>query len=141
MSIEYELHFADPRPTEELLAAAGLGELPGLLPFPGQPTASRAHTIREAYGFTSRADLTLRVDLSVYNPDDGYAGNYNLIRAAMALLKAAQGDAVLLFNCEKPMLMRRGGQVVLNKEGGWWKSPALLGLVDLPYIMESLPSL
>jgi hypothetical protein len=141
MSIEYELHFADSRPTEELLAAAGLGELPGLLPFPGKPQASRAHIIREAYGFTSKADLVLRVDPSFFNKDDGYTGNYTLIRAAMALLRAAQGDMVLLFNWEKPMLMRRDGKLLLNNDGGWWDSPARLGLVDLPYVMEELPSL
>ena len=141
MSINYELHFADPRSAEELLVAAGVGEIRGLKPFPGRPSASRVHTIREAYGFTSKTDLDLRLDLSVYNADDGYAGNFNLIRTVMALLKVAQGDLIALFNYEIPILMRRNGQVILETDRGWWKSPALRGLVDVPYIEESLPAL
>ncbi|MCX5796441.1 MAG: SitI3 family protein [Elusimicrobia bacterium] len=141
MSIEYELHFADPRPAEGLLAAAKIGEVRGLTLHPGRPQPPRVHAIREAYGFISQADLVVRLDLSVYNADDGYAGNFNLIRVLMALLKVAQGDMVVLFNWELPILMRRGGQVILETDRGWWKSPALRGLVDVPYIEESLPSL
>jgi hypothetical protein len=141
MSIEYELHFADSRSAEELLAAAGVADMRGLKPFPGRPSASRVHTIREAYGFTSKTDLDLRLDLSVYNADDGYAGNFNLVRVVMALMKVAQGDLVVLFNYELPILMRRNGQVILETDRGWWKSPALRGLIDVPYVEGSLPSL
>ncbi|MBI5241655.1 MAG: hypothetical protein HY926_14375 [Elusimicrobia bacterium] len=141
MAIEYELHFADQRPAEELLKAAGLGDIPGLITFPGRPAAARAHIVREAYGFTPKSSLDLRLDLSVHNPDDGYAGNFSLVRVVMALLKVAQGDVVVLFNHELPILMRRGGQVILETDRGWWKSPALRGLVDVPYIEEDLPAL
>lgn len=141
MAIEYELHLSDPRPAEELLAAAGIGEVRGLSLTPGRPQASRAHVIREAYGFTSRTDLLLRLDLSAYDADDGYAGNFALVRVVMALLKAAQGDAVLLFNWEQPLLLRRDGRVTLNRDGAWCQSPSLRGLVDVPCFEDSLPSL
>lgn len=141
MSINYCLYFADPRPAEELLKAAGFGQAQGLVPFPGRPSAARAHIIRESYGFTPMADVDLRLDLSVHNPDDGYGGNFNMVRVVMALLKVAQGNLIVLFNDEIPILMRRDGQVVIDGERGWWKSPAMRGLVDVPYIEESLPAL
>ena len=132
MALEYEFQLSDPRGPEELLAAAGIGQVAGLSLKPCPPTAARVHIVREACGFTSRICLLMR---------RGSAGDHNLLRAVMALLKTSNGDAALFLNYETPLLLRRQGKLMLNAECGWWRRPAMLELVDMPYSEESLPSL
>lgn len=152
MALEYDLYVAL-TPCRILLDP--LRDLPGFKVLPKDRAeapglgiiacitfGSRRSDLQREYGIFAESFLGFRIDPSACDPKLGYTGNYVLIQAAMAVLKASPADALLLFNGESPLLLlRRQGKLILNKENDWWDNAAKLRLVDLPYEMASLPSL
>lgn len=63
-----------------------------------------------------------------------------LLRATIELLRQVKGDAVLLFNGEVVWLLRKEGELTLNRGPDLWR-PDDLALITLPYLMKDLPTL
>ncbi|MBI5595837.1 MAG: hypothetical protein HY928_07080 [Elusimicrobia bacterium] len=99
----------------------------------------RAAVLRKAFGLRPLVCLLLTVDPSVFDPGDGYAGTISVVRVAVHLLRAGSGDGVLLKDGREPLLLRRGGRVVLS-DSGWWK-PDMRAMVSLPHEDAPLPRL
>jgi hypothetical protein len=57
----------------------------------------------------------------------------------MELLRQVSGEALLLFNGERIVLQRLGGQLLLNQEFNPWIT-SFLPLVTLPYDLKNIPS-
>jgi len=65
----------------------------------------------------------------------------NIVRAVVALLHHADGEAVLRYNYETLLLRLHAGELVLNREPQFWEwYPGLLSLVTLPYRLGPLAS-
>ena len=55
------------------------------------------------------------------------------IKAIILLLKQSNGDAVLLFNDDTVVLLRKNGQLLLNPIKGYWDEKNPLALLPNPY--------
>jgi hypothetical protein len=64
-----------------------------------------------------------------------------IFRAVLDWIASTQTDSAFIANGEEVLLVYKGGRLVLNKETGFWTDPEFLGLVKLPYKMESFPIL
>jgi len=151
MALEYDLFLALRYKNERLLepllelpgfrGSGGQGQGPGLFFGVYNVSPDRRELLLDDYGIDSRIDVGFRVDLSAYDDERGYLGNRTVITAALAVLKAVPCNAILLYNGESPLMLRREGKLWLNRASGWWTSKERLDLVDLPYAMKDLPSL
>jgi hypothetical protein len=63
-----------------------------------------------------------------------------MLQATLQLLREIPGDAVLLFNGELVWLLRKAGELTLNRRTDLWR-PEFLKLVTSPYKMEDIPIL
>ena len=150
MALEYDLHVGCGVTPETLLEAVAKTEGfkvsgdrfegPGLTGGVYTPRETRSDIIREGFGLEVKNYIGTRVDLSAFTEEEGYAGVDASIRLALSVLDQVPCDAVLLFNYESPVLLRRDGTLRLNRAKGFWR-PRMLELVRVPYLLEDLPSL
>ncbi|WNG16936.1 hypothetical protein F0U63_21405 [Cystobacter fuscus] len=64
----------------------------------------------------------------------------SMLRGVLAVVREEQGDAVLVFNGDYVLLLRREGHLVLDGNSGLW-NPERLSLVAMPYTLEKLPTM
>ncbi len=131
MAIEYTLHLADPRGADAFRAAfaAALGavaspgrrrgthhvELDALYATLLRPDPSSAAFYRDAYAVRPTVTVFFRLDKFALD-----RAQRTLVDTVLAALAASTGDAVLLWNGERPVLRRVGGAVSLDGTFGVW---------------------
>ncbi len=94
--------------------------------------------VLEHEGFEPTLDILLVED---HKGVSGEVATANIVRAVVALLHHANGDAVLRYNNETLLLRLHKNDLVLNTQPEFWDwYPQLLKLVTLPYRMAALSS-
>lgn len=146
MSLEYTLELASEARlsglAERLSRVSGYRQTgagvvaPGIHVDFGIPGPLEAETITDEFGFQPRASITFRLDKHM----EPVKLRVRLLRGCMALLSESTGDAVLLFNGETVIFLRRGGTLVLNRVEGFW-TPEALAAVPAPHAFESIRSI
>ncbi len=92
----------------------------------------------EHEGFEPTLDVLLVED---HKGVSGEVATKNIVRAVVALLHYADGDAVLRYNNETLLLRLHENDLILNTNSEFWEwYPQLLHLVNLPYRMAALSS-
>lgn len=81
----------------------------------GKESKLGQEVVEEEFGFRP----TLHVVFELYSSEDEDEGQRIIGRAAAALLRHEAGDAVLAFNGDDMMLLRRGGHVVVSDWHDW----------------------
>ncbi len=109
---------------------------PGLLVWIGQPSQLEIEIIKEEFAFTPTVSVIFRWG----REEDPVAVRTRLLRGCVALLEPSSDDAVLLFNSEIVILLRRKGKFVLNQVEGFW-TDEVLAVIPAPYELESIPVL
>lgn len=109
---------------------------PGLIVSVSKPNRFELETIEEEFGFVPATSVVFQW----YGVDDPVATRTHLIRGCNALLEGHSKDAVLLFNGEVIVLLRRSNRLVLNPIDGFWVEQVLRE-VSIPYEIESLESI
>lgn len=90
----------------------------------------------EYEGFEPTLDILLIEDHKGVSDE---AATGNIVRAVMALLHHAAGEAVLRFNAETLLLRLHNGDLTLNSGPQFWEwYPGLLPLVTLPYRLDPI---
>lgn len=147
MALEYDLYVGEDLDLAGVILrlpgfkAAGRAYAgPGVTAWVGDDVEVRDEIIREELGIGVRRWLGFRVDLSAFDEGEGYLGMKTIVTTSLRVLEQGSFDAVLLFNGESPVLLRRSGRLILNKSKGFWRPP-MLSLVKAPYAMEDLPTL
>jgi hypothetical protein len=92
--------------------------------------------IDEELGFKPTADISFRVEKKV----DPAVVHRHLLQGCMALLDGGTGDAVLLFNSETIILLRRNGELVLNPVEGFW-TDEVRAIIPTPHKFEKMRTL
>lgn len=67
----------------------------------------------------------------------------NVFRAVNTLLRAFEGDALLIYAPDNPTLLRKEGDLILDERRGLWGAdiePQILPLIDLPFRFGIIPS-
>ncbi|WP_257453845.1 SitI3 family protein [Archangium lipolyticum] len=64
----------------------------------------------------------------------------SMLRGVLAVIRQVQGDAVLVFNGDYVLLLRREGHLVLDTSSGLW-NPERLSLVTMPHTLKGLPTM
>ncbi|WNG25653.1 hypothetical protein F0U62_17750 [Cystobacter fuscus] len=64
----------------------------------------------------------------------------SMLQGVLAVLRQVSGDAVLLFNGDTVVLLRRGGHLYLDSRTGIWKMDRLK-MVDMEYALKDFPVL
>ncbi len=77
------------------------------------------------------------VDEFQYEKDGNYTGVMSMLRACSCLLEAIPGEAVLLSHENDILLKRRGHQITLNSQSGFW-NPYRISKLDLPFHLQPL---
>ncbi|GGY33286.1 SitI3 family protein [Pseudoduganella albidiflava] len=144
MSLHYTLSIAAPGLFDTL--AKRLQELPGYRPAAGgiaapdlqidmsPPDEVEAGIIEEAFGFTPTASISFWVDKEA----ERVAMRTALLRGCMALLEITAGDAVLLFNGETVILLRRQDALLLNPLEKFW-TDEVLAVLPADYRFKAMP--
>lgn len=101
-----------------------------------EPGPLESMTISEEFGFKPKTSITFRLDKEA-EPE---AARARLIRGCFALLGHSNDDAVLLFNGETVILLRRHGRLVLATVEGFW-TQEVLAQVPVAYEFESVRSI
>ena len=135
MALEYDLHLDKSFTQAEL---EGFIRGPGILPT--VYASKRGDDYKEAYGILTKVSLGMRINLGVYDEDRGYLGVDTVVDTTLRILATGDFDALLIFNYESPVLLRRGGRLILEGTRGFWR-PEMLLLVDTEYVMEEIPKL
>jgi hypothetical protein len=146
MALEYTLEIAGQTQISELAkrlcsvpeyqqAAEGV-IAPGLQVHIGRPNSLEIEMIEEEFRFTPTASVMFRRDKE-FEP---VAARTSLLRGCVALLEGSTDDAVLLFNGETVILLRRNGRLVLNPVEGFWTDEAL-AVIPTPIEFESIQSI
>ena len=143
MALEYDLKLQDPaEPVEaadrlvaggDFVRSADGIEAPDLLVGLDAPSASTQEIIR-----TSWLQASVQVWFRLKKRGDTNAAELRIVRASATLLAAGAGDAVLLFNGEDVVLLRKQGKLLLNRDLGFW-SDERRALLALPHELESIP--
>lgn len=149
MALDYHLKIDTSLPAESLLAQ--LSDLQGFeihnegFGAPGvfggaRPSSSLSRTIiDEEFGISPTIDVWFRrfeeLDESGYD-----LGGKSVISAACRILSRTSGDAVLLFNGEDPILLRKDNTVIVNQDWEFWK-PWGRSLVTIPHELGLLAHL
>lgn len=94
-------------------------------------SADHRSIILDDFGFLPTITATFR--LSPETDEDEETGRHQLMRAVMTLLHNTDGNAVLQFNYDYPLLERINGRLVLNGDWKEWTSYGLLDDVTLPH--------
>jgi hypothetical protein len=146
MSLHYSLSIAGSAPRDALRAK--LSSVPGyqrtaqgasasgLEVFISEPTRLDIEIAEDEFGFKPGASITFRVDKEA----EPLALRIRLLQGCMALLTGGTEDAVLLFNSETIVLLRRGGQIVLNPIKGFW-TDEVLKVIPTPHKFETMRTL
>jgi len=146
MAIEYTLEIAGPAQCDTL--ATRLCSIPGyrcttegvissgLHVYISQPGPLEVEMTKEEFGFTPTASVTFRRDKEA----DPVMVRMSLLRGCMALLEENTEGAVLLFNGETVILLRRNGKLVLNPVDGFWTDEVIV-LISAPYEFEHIESI
>jgi hypothetical protein len=92
-------------------------------------------SIHDAFGFHP----TVRVDLLLARASEpGYfEGQANTLRTVDWLIDHVRGDAVLLFNEDIPVLLRKGDKIWLDRKDRFWDAEDL-ALLTFPYEWKTL---
>lgn len=106
-------------------------DTPILSIFVTETIESRRETVEEGFGFTPT--LTVDFTFSPETDEDEESGRHDMMRAVMTLLHNTDGNAVLQFNYDYPLLERTNGRLVLNGDWKEWTSYGLLNDVTLPH--------
>jgi hypothetical protein len=93
-------------------------------------------SVQDAFGFNP----TVCVALHPARADDaGYLeGQANMLRTVNWLISYVEGDAVLLFNSDIPVLLRKGNKIWLDRKDRFWRADGL-ALLTFPYEWKTLP--
>lgn len=144
--MQYSLSVAGIAPTaaaSKLLALApsfrpGHGAIvaPGLLVEIVKPRPLAIKTVKDEFGFTPDVDIVFQPN----SVEDPAATRACLIEGCMALLAGHANDAVLLFNGETVVLLRRKGLLVLNRIEGFW-TETVQAAVTVAYEFGALPAI
>ena len=146
MSMQYSLSVAGITPiaaVSKLLASApsfrraqGMIVAPGLLVEIIEPRPLAIETVKDEFGFAPDVDIVFRPN----SVDDPVATRACLIEGCMALLNGHAHDAVLLFNGETVVLLRRDGELVLNRIEGFW-TETVQAAVTVAYEFGAIPAI
>lgn len=141
MSLSYVLSIAGPTQCEALAIRlqrvpdySQVAEdfvAPGLLVFISQPHAVKIEITEEEFGFTPTACVSFFVD----DETEPASMRTHLLQGCMALLHDNTDEAVLLFNSEEVIFLRRNGKLILNPVEGFW-NPEVLAVIPAPYEFE-----
>jgi hypothetical protein len=95
--------------------------------------------IEDAFGFRPTKNLTFRIDKF----DDYDEGIINMLCVCSAVIKELSGDCVLLENGDTPLLLRRGGRMLLQSRDPFWISKLEMIAVEVgePYSFDVIPVL
>jgi hypothetical protein len=149
MAIYYNLEFAtDLTPAEvldDLARRPGLRrtESDGLYGHGLYITASEISGLgcvinKEAFGIDVNTNVSFRCDGVEDECRD--RSIEEIVRSSIELVRRMNADAVLLINYEKPLLLHRGGQLILDSAAAFfWEMPDHLSWVTGPYTMQILP--
>lgn len=99
-----------------------------------RPGGLTVETIADEFGFVPAVQVSFRL----HKEGDTDAARLRIVRACLALLALGSGDAVWLFNGDHVVLLRKGGELRLNRDLGFWTAERL-ALVSLPYRLDSIP--
>jgi hypothetical protein len=99
----------------------------GAAPFQGR---SR-EIFRADFGFDANQFLNFRT-----RGEAAYNAEHEIVRGTLAICRAVTGDAILLFNGETVLFMRKEGTLYVNSE--WWKGNYVL--FDPPYVVQAFPA-
>jgi hypothetical protein len=92
--------------------------------------------IEEEVGISVNISILFRIDKS----DNWKIGRENLLQICLEVLRCTTGDAILLFNGEDIILIRKNGMIDLNGNIGFWTQDNL-ALVNAQYEMKYIESL
>jgi hypothetical protein len=146
MALEYELRLATERAPADVLAVLsnelGFSGNTDQRTAPGLASISALNenrlgqdVIKSAFGFTPLVKILFRL-----NKDEIERGVMSVLRACMRVLDHVKGDAVLLFNGEAVILLRKSGNLILNENAEFW-THARVALVRPPYDNRKIPPL
>ncbi len=121
---------------ESVVPSDGFFLVPGSLSvMVSDADAEDTHVTMELYGF--RENVEVSFTLSKSDPD---AGNNHMWNVVLSLLATHGGAAVLLFNGDTVMLLRRDGKITLNQDWEWHTEPNWLpSRLPADVKMESIP--
>lgn len=146
MSMKYSLLVAGLTPTaavSKLLASVpsfrreqGTIVAPGLLVDIVEPRPLAIEMVEDEFGFAPDVDIAFQRNCV----DDPVATRTCLIQGCMALLDGHANDAVLLFNGETVVLLRRDGELVLNRIEGFW-TETVQAAVTVAYEFGAIPAI
>ncbi|WP_426958582.1 SitI3 family protein [Muricoccus radiodurans] len=158
MGLWYDLYLEWPRgleAAEALIDSAFPGRVPGGGGFEPHGCgialrpAAEGLDWRPLFGGGFQPSLRATFDIRRFLPDGPFVadgppevvrrGADTALRASLVLLGASEGDGVFLFYGETPLLLRRGGWVVVS-EGPFWDARRL-GWVPWPFERAPLPTL
>jgi hypothetical protein len=144
MSISYSLELADPFDKEvvadRLATVPGLARdddgisAPDLFVSVNEAKGLIVELVKDDFGFVPRVSVRFRPR----KDSEWDEALSRMVRAFVVALQLGAGDAVALFNSEKVVLLRRNGELLLNRDLEFWTEPRL-ALVTLPYRVESIP--
>lgn len=147
MSLEYTLEIAGTKKSVTLLAtqlsrvlgyqntAKGV-EAFGIQIDIAEPGPLEFKMIEEEFGFGPQISITFRLDKEI----DSVIAHTRLLQGCIELLSDSSNDAVLLFNGETIIFLRRNGKFILNLVKGFW-TDEVLAVIPIPYEFESIPSI
>jgi hypothetical protein len=151
MAIEYDFYLSRPVTPQEALAtllptAARTEVRPDLVQAEADGVLVSAvgehenqqppSVVDETYDLHTRLRMSFRLDK--LNQE---MARQTMIRLVNDALGRWTEDAVLLFNGERPILLRRKGQLTLNSAAGFWRQQGVLALIDAPFDERELPNL
>jgi len=98
------------------------------------PVEGRSREISlERFGFTPDQNLNFRT----WDGDPGLKGKHDIVRGTLAICMAVTGDAVLLFNGETVLFMRKSNTLYVNS--AYWRGD--YSLFTPPYEPQAFPVL
>jgi len=89
-----------------------------------------------AFGFTANTVVSFRLDKF-----RDIAATSEVFAVSLHVLNQVAGDAVLLFNGEFPLLLRKGGEWTLNSNASEWHIAPRIRESGIPFKYTSLPRL
>jgi hypothetical protein len=144
MALEYKLALQEPEDETAVVGRlasvdgfvrGGDGiQAPDLFVSIRKPSDLTLEVIEDEFDFVPYVQVRFRLD----GNGDTDTARMRIARACVTLLRFGAGDAVLLFNGERVVLLRKNGQLVLNRDLGFWTDERL-ALVTLPYRLDSIP--
>jgi hypothetical protein len=144
MALEYKLALQKPEDEtvvlDQLVSVDGFVrggdgiQAPDLFVSVRKPSDLTVEVIKDEFGFVPHVQVWFRL----HGDGDTDAARLRIVYACMALLQLGSGDAVSLFNGDQVVLLRQNGQLVLNRDLGFWTDERL-ALVTLPYRLDGIP--